>query len=67
MHEGMVRIIVIKSGKNFVIGNGDSVSQIAASQCFSQYQNVRLYHISNKAVSRSAKACGNLIKNDCCG
>ena len=64
MHKGMVGIIVIKSGENTVVGNGDSVSQIAACQGFPQHQNIRLYHISNKAVSCPAKACGNFVKNE---
>ena len=63
MHQGKAVIVTIKSVKDFVVCNGDSMSDITAGQGFSENQDVRKDKVGYKAVSGTSESCCNLIKN----
>ena len=63
VHQCMAVIVTVKSIEDFVVGNSDSMSDIAAGQGFSQNQDIRQDKVCHKAVSGTAKSSGNLIKD----
>ena len=63
MHECFPVIVAVECVKYFLIGNGDSVSDIAAGQCFAKYQNIRQYLVSHETISGTAKSGSHFIKN----
>lgn len=62
VHQGKAVIVTIKSVKDFVVCNGDSMSDITAGQGFSENQDVRKDKVGYKAVSGTSESCCNLIK-----
>ena len=63
MHQGMLRIVIVKALEYLLTGNGNSMTHVSSGQRFSQNQYVRQNQVSCKAVSGTAKACCHLIKN----